>query len=212
VGFSRVCISTGQSGLLSDGATFPIHITAQNRFFGQTIFKIFIATDAVLTSGSPIAEIRNLQSRQQPLVAELRDSSQNAAICSRTSRFIARCRDLSRIVANVGRFTKKPLKATIVSRSPHEFSKSQQSASVSDNKSQRNILIVIKRPKSISRAGKFQAPTGRFQPSQKQKTSVVEHKGIVERVGAFLSATGAVSVASDVGQISSCVGPMFDAN
>jgi hypothetical protein len=35
VGFSRASISTGQSGRLSDRAMFPIHITAQNRFFGH---------------------------------------------------------------------------------------------------------------------------------------------------------------------------------
>jgi hypothetical protein len=44
-----------------------------------------------------------------------------------------------------------------------------------------------------------------------QKRPVVEHKGIVGRVDAFLPATVAVSVASDVGQISSRVRPMFDA-
>ncbi len=60
VGFSRVSISTGQSGFLSDGA-FPIHITAQNRFFGQTISRFL--------------------SRQKP-----------------SSRFVAKCRDLSQNV------------------------------------------------------------------------------------------------------------------
>jgi hypothetical protein len=45
----------------------------------------------------------------------------------------------------------------------------------------------------------------------RQKTRVVEHKGVVERPGVFLLATSARSVASIVGQITSHVRPMFDA-
>jgi hypothetical protein len=87
----------------------------------------FIATEAVLTSRSTIAEMRsgvpeNLRSSQQPTVAERGDSPQNAVIRSKTSQYVANRRRRS----DLG---KKPLKATMVSRSPHEFSKSQQSAS-----------------------------------------------------------------------------------
>ena len=47
--------------------------------------------------------------------------------------------------------------------------------------------------------------------TERQKTPVVEHKGIVERPGVFSLATSARSVASIVGQITSHVRLMFDA-
>jgi hypothetical protein len=96
VGFSRASISTGQSGRLSDGATFLIHITAQNRLFGQTIFKNFHRD----RSGSDVKINDRRNPQRFPRTSKVCDnrSSQNFVIRRKMPRSVAERRDSSQNV------------------------------------------------------------------------------------------------------------------
>jgi len=75
-----------------------------------------------------------------------------------------------------------------------------------------NPSRVLNVPLEAPECPKVELWRGQERTTEKKKTPVVEHKGFVGRVGVFLLAPTAPSVASVVGQNSLCVRPMFDAD